>query len=41
MNLTELSFDQFDIMCEVKMKNLARDRLYFYALERGGHATAQ
>lgn len=35
LNDWALSFDRFDIMCEVKMKNLARDRLYFYALERG------
>lgn len=41
LNDWALSFDRFDIMCEVKMKNLARDRLYFYALERNGHATAQ
>ncbi|QCR38149.1 UV damage endonuclease UvsE [Nissabacter sp. SGAir0207] len=32
LNDWALSFEQFDIMCEVKMKNLARDRLYAYAL---------
>lgn len=26
-----LSFQAFDVMCEVKMKNLARDKLYAYA----------
>ena len=30
LNDWALSFDAFDIMCEVKMKNLARDRLYAY-----------
>ncbi len=30
LNDWALSFDAFDIMCEVKMKNLARDRLYEY-----------
>ncbi|EOL8942890.1 UV damage endonuclease UvsE, partial [Cronobacter dublinensis] len=30
-----LSFTDFDIMCEVKMKNIARDRLYDYALLKG------
>ncbi len=34
LNDWALTFNQFDIMCEVKMKNLARDRLYFYALEK-------
>lgn len=34
LNDWALSFDAFDIMCEVKMKNLARDRLYDYAVER-------
>jgi len=33
LNDWALSFNQFDIMCEVKMKNLARDRLYAYALD--------
>ncbi|WP_130835750.1 UV damage endonuclease UvsE [[Erwinia] mediterraneensis] len=32
LNDWALSFEEFDIMCEVKMKNLARDRLYEYAL---------
>jgi UV damage endonuclease UvdE len=32
LNDWALSFSDFDIMCEVKMKNLARDRLYFYLL---------
>lgn len=32
LNDWALSFADFDIMCEVKMKNLARDRLYEYAL---------
>lgn len=31
LNNWALSFADFDIMCEVKMKNLARDRLYAYA----------
>lgn len=31
LNDWALSFSDFDIMCEVKMKNLARDRLYEYA----------
>ncbi|MDU6926285.1 UV damage endonuclease UvsE [Franconibacter helveticus] len=31
LNDWALSFKDFDIMCEVKMKNLARDRLYAYA----------
>ncbi|WP_313576193.1 UV damage endonuclease UvsE, partial [Pseudescherichia sp.] len=31
LNDWALSFADFDIMCEVKMKNLARDRLYAYA----------
>lgn len=35
LNDWALSFTAFDIMCEVKMKNLARDRLYLYAVERG------
>ncbi len=34
LNDWALSFDRFDIMCEVKMKNLARDRLYDYAQTR-------
>jgi UV DNA damage endonuclease len=34
LNDWALSFDEFDIMCEVKMKNLARDRLYHYATKR-------
>ena len=34
LNDWALSFSEFDIMCEVKMKNLARDRLYFYSLSR-------
>lgn len=34
LNDWALSFNGFDIMCEVKMKNLARDRLYHYALSR-------
>lgn len=32
LNDWALSFEDFDIMCEVKMKNLARDQLYEYAL---------
>lgn len=32
LNDWALSFDAFDIMCEVKMKNLASERLYDYAL---------
>ncbi|ORM65434.1 UV DNA damage repair endonuclease UvsE [Pantoea rodasii] len=32
LNDWALSFKDFDIMCEVKMKNLARDRLYHYSL---------
>ncbi|WP_343463649.1 UV damage endonuclease UvsE [Pantoea sp.] len=35
LNDWALSFSAFDIMCEVKMKNLARDRLYAYGVERG------
>ncbi|MCE0491223.1 UV damage endonuclease UvsE [Pantoea sp. Mb-10] len=35
LNDWALSFSAFDIMCEVKMKNLARDRLYHYGVERG------
>ncbi|MDN4625855.1 MULTISPECIES: apurinic/apyrimidinic endonuclease family protein [Erwinia] len=31
LNDWALSFKEFDIMCEVKMKNLARDRLFNYA----------
>ncbi|PKH21910.1 UV damage endonuclease UvsE [Enterobacterales bacterium CwR94] len=31
LNDWALSFSDFDIMCEVKMKNLARDALYAYA----------
>ncbi|RRZ95519.1 UV damage endonuclease UvsE [Erwinia sp. 198] len=31
LNDWALSFKDFDIMCEVKMKNLARDRLFNYA----------
>ncbi len=34
LNDWALSFERFDIMCEVKMKNLARDRLYDYAQTR-------
>ncbi len=34
LNEWALSFSEFDIMCEVKMKNLARDRLYEYYLHR-------
>jgi len=34
LNDWALSFEDFDIMCEVKMKNLARDRLYRTALSR-------
>lgn len=34
LNDWALSFADFDIMCEVKMKNLARDRLYKYAQSR-------
>ncbi|MGK3126909.1 UV DNA damage repair endonuclease UvsE [Candidatus Pantoea formicae] len=34
LNDWALSFSDFDIMCEVEMKNLARDRLYFYSLSR-------
>ena len=30
LNDWALSFTDFDIMCEVKMKNIARDRLYYY-----------
>ncbi|WP_312047331.1 UV damage endonuclease UvsE [Erwinia sp.] len=33
LNDWALSFSDFDIMCEVKMKNLARDRLYGAALQ--------
>lgn len=32
LNNWALSFAEFDIMCEVKMKNLARDQLYNYML---------
>ena len=32
LNDWALSFVDFDIMCEVKMKNIARDRLYEYSL---------
>lgn len=32
LNDWALSFKDFDIMCEVKMKNIARDRLYDYSL---------
>lgn len=32
LNDWALSFDDFDIMCEVKMKNLAREKLYQYAM---------
>lgn len=35
LNDWALSFKDFDIMCEVKMKNIARDRLYQYWLEQG------
>ncbi len=31
LNDWALSFGDFDIMCEVKMKNLAREKLYQYA----------
>lgn len=34
LNDWALSFKDFDIMCEVKMKNLAVERLYRYALDR-------
>lgn len=34
LNDWALSFTDFDIMCEVKMKNLARDRLYEYRQQR-------
>lgn len=34
LNDWALSFQEFDIMCEVKMKNLAVERLYQYALDR-------
>lgn len=34
LNDWALSFTDFDIMCEVKMKNIARDRLYQYSRER-------
>ena len=34
LNDWALSFSDFDIMCEVKMNNLARDRLYHYSLSR-------
>lgn len=34
LNDWALSFQDFDIMCEVKMKNLAVERLYQYALDR-------
>lgn len=34
LNDWALSFSAFDIMCEVKMKNLASQRLYDYALTR-------
>lgn len=34
LNDWALSFEDFDIMCEVKMKNIARDRLYHYSLSR-------
>ncbi|KJV48959.1 UV damage repair endonuclease UvdE [Pantoea sp. BL1] len=35
LNDWALSFKDFDIMCEVKMKNLAVERLYRYALDQG------
>ncbi|EOL8986907.1 UV DNA damage repair endonuclease UvsE [Cronobacter dublinensis] len=35
LNDWALLFTDFDIMCEVKMKNIARDRLYDYALLKG------
>lgn len=35
LNDWALSFNAFDIMCEVKMKNLAVDRLYHFAIDRG------
>lgn len=35
LNDWALSFTGFDIMCEVKMKNLARDRLYHIARQAG------
>ena len=35
LNDWALSFGEFDIMCEVKMKNLARDGLYNHAQRRG------
>ncbi len=34
LNDWALSFSDFDIMCEVKMKNIARDRLYDYFLSK-------
>lgn len=37
LNDWALSFKDFDIMCEVKMKNIARDRLYAYALSNKMH----
>lgn len=33
LNEWALSFRDFDIMCEVKMKNLARDKLYARMLD--------
>lgn len=35
LNHWALSFKDFDIMCEVKMKNIARDRLYQYLIADG------
>ncbi|HAU5563480.1 TPA: UV DNA damage repair endonuclease UvsE [Serratia fonticola] len=35
LNDWALSFKDFDIMCEVKMKNLAVERLYRYAFDQG------
>lgn len=35
LNDWALSFSDFDIMCEVKMKNIARDRLYAHSLLGG------
>lgn len=38
LNDWALSFAEFDIMCEVKMKNLARDALWHHAQARTRHA---
>ncbi len=34
LNEWALSFKDFDIMCEVKMKNIAREKLYQYSIEK-------